>query len=419
MFILYNLLFFIGFILYFPFLWLKGKVHGDFLTRFGWWPAALSADLQAKENIWIHAVSVGEILAVQGFIAQLKERYPRHRIVLSTVTTTGYQLAGSKFKDIKIIFTPLDFNFAAEQYVRRIRPKIYINAETEIWPNLFRALQRAGVPIVVVNGRISDKSLGGYRAIKFFIKKILSWVNIFCMQNQEAADRIIELGALPAKVRVIGNMKFDDVLQPKILAPQDLGLPGGAWLWVAGSTHPGEEEIVLDVLRSLSREFQQLRLVIAPRHVERTDDVLNVVRQKGFSPLKFSQLTQAPWEPNRVLVVDTIGQLRSLYGLAEVVFVGKSLTAQGGQNIIEPAFFGKPVIVGPNMQNFQDITELFKKAGAILQVKDAENLKYELERLLNDPGRRKLMGTAAREVVQKSQGATARTMNVVGEILKV
>ena len=136
-------------------------------------------------------------------------------------------------------------------------------------------------------------------------------------------------------------------------------------------------------------------------------------------PLKFSQLTQAPWEPNRVLVVDTIGQLRSLYGLAEVVFVGKSLTAQGGQNIIEPAFFGKPVIVGPNMQNFQDITELFKKAGAILQVKDAENLKYELERLLNDPGRRKLMGTAAREVVQKSQGATARTMNVVGEILKV
>ncbi len=378
----------------------------------------MTDEIQAKENIWVHAVSVGEILAMQGLLNQLRQRYPRHQIVLSTVTATGYDLARSRFQHIKIIFAPLDFHSAVTQYIQRIKPKVYINAETEIWPNLFWALYKQGIPIVLINGRVSLKSFAGYKILKFFVKEILSYVNIFCMQSEEDAGRVIQLGARKERVRVSGNMKFDDVALPTILTRQDVGLLRNEWLWVAGSTHPGEEEIILEILQSLTEEFPQLRLVLAPRHPERTLEIVNVVRQKNLLPVKFSELAGMPWEPRQVVIMDTMGQLRSLYGLAEIVFVGKSLTGYGGQNIIEPASFAKPIIVGPNTQNFKDVVELFKKASALMQVNNTEEFKTELIQLLKNPHQREAMGAAAREVIQENQGATERTLKSIGEIFK-
>ncbi len=383
--------------------------------RFGEFPDAIRTNLMHPNNIWIHAVSVGEVLAVSGLVRQLKEKLPQAHIVLSTTTRTGHEVAVSKLKEVDlVIYSPFDLSWVVEEFVRSINPKIYIAVETEIWPNLFKHLSQKKVPIVIVNGRISQKTFEGYKRLAFFMKKILACVNTFCMQSPTDIDRLENLGVSDEHLRLVGNVKFDELPAPPTrLDLKDLGLPPNAGLWIAGSTHAGEEAIVLKVFKNLTAAFPNLRLIIVPRHIERTNEVVALVNERGFFPVKFSQKRILPGGTDSVIVVDTIGHLRSLYALAHVVFVGKSLTAQGGQNIIEPAFFSKPILVGPHMQNFQDVLNTFLKEEAIVQVNDAEDLEIKLKALLNDPVRMKMLGQKARRTIEQNQGATKRTSEIL------
>ena len=382
--------------------------------RLGFFPAVVSDLLRKKAHVWIHAVSVGEVLMVSGLIPSLKKKLPNDPIVLTTVTQTGYKIAVSKLKeDAVVLYAPIDFSWVVRKYIQILRPRIYVLAETEIWPNLLKALHQHKVPVVLINGRISEKSFRGYCKIRFFMKKILEAVSVFCMQSRMDAQRIESLGASPQKIMVVGNIKFDDVPAQTKFRLSDFGFHKNEMLWIAGSTHPGEEAIVLNIFKSLSTEFPDLRLVIAPRHIERTNEVVLFVKECGYNPIKLSQLSNAKSGQQSVVIIDTIGQLRSLYSLSKIVFVGKSLTGEGGQNIIEPAFSGNLIFVGPHTQNFTDIVQIFLEDRAVIQVQNADELEHKMREFLRDPDAMKQVGHAAWQVVQKYQGATKRTIEII------
>jgi len=312
---------------------------------------------------------------------------------------------------VVVIPSPLDFSAVASAFVRLIKPKIYIAVETEIWPNLFNCLSRHGIPIVIINGRISDVSYGRYKAIKFLLKSILEKVSLFCMQSQKDVNRIVELGAPQDKVFSVGNIKFDEDESPR-----GKEVSGDFFnerpLWVAGSTHPGEEEIILNVF---AKHKNSWNLVIAPRHVERAAEIVRLIEKRGLSTIK---LSDSGWPRegqdlllgNSVVVVDRIGHLRSMYARANLVFVGKSLCVGGGHNIIEPAFYAKPIIIGPRMENFRDITALFKTQGALVQVKDSVEFEEQVKRLMMDEPLRTQLGEKAYALVKANQGASKRIL---------
>ncbi len=383
--------------------------------RFGFFPDMIKNAIGKKSNIWIHAVSLGEVIVVSGLIQSLKKKFPNDQVVLTTVTQGGYTVARSKLQDADVvIYAPLDFSWVVRKYIHLIRPRIYIVAETEIWPNLLTALHRKRIPIVLINGRISDRAFRGYSKIKFFIKRILDYVSVFCMQSPIDAKRIEALGVNSQKITVVGNIKFDDLPASTEFGLHDFGFQANESLWIAGSTHPGEEEIVLKIFKSLSSEFSDLRLVIAPRHIERADEVARLVTEVGFSFIRLSQLHSIKLDHRSVVIVDTIGHLRSLYSLSKIVFVGKSLAVGGGHNIIEPAFFGNPIFIGPRMQNFKDIVQVFLEDQAVVQVQNAKELEQKMRELLHNPKEMKRIGQAARLVVQKYRGATKKTMEIIG-----
>ena len=414
---LYDIIFFAYALVYLPYLVLTRRWYPGFGMRFGFFPSALKEEMARAANIWVHAVSVGEVAAVAGLIRRLKAQYPRHGIVCSVTTKTGYRLARTQLADVALVIpAPLDFSVTAAAFTRVIRPVAYIAAETELWPNLFRRLAKENVPIVIVNGRISDRSFGRYQAAQFFLKDALRDVRAFCMQSDTDAKRIMALGADPARVRVVGNIKFEDdgngstPETPRVF-------PADQQVWIAGSTHPGEEAIVLAVYRKMRDAGLPWRLAIVPRHVERAGEVMGLIRQNGFEGRMFSQIMQgSSWTVGDVLVVDTIGHLRGLYAQASLVFMGKSLRVGGGQNVIEPAFFAKAVIVGPMMENFRDILACFKEEGAIVQVKDDDEFAEAVLALARDEGRRAVMGQKAAAVIAGNKGALERTLACVREI---
>ena len=419
MFIVYDLFFIVFSLIYLPFLLVKQKWHPHFGMRFGIFNPEIRRILPKGQQIWIHAVSVGEVLSMAGLIRYLRKEFPQSPIVISTVTQTGYQMAHSIIQnDGLVIYAPLDLSVIVRRVVSLINPRIYIAAETEIWPNLFTALKQKGVPLVQINGRISQRSFKGYRLVKFLTSRILSCVDIFCMQTKTDARRIISLGAEPDKVKVVGNIKFDDLSTPAPLNRAQLGLDHSDILLVAGSTHPGEEEIVLRSVQAALKENPALRLVLAPRHIERVNEIDDLINQFGFAVRKFSQFNSQPVDAQQVMLVDTIGHLRSIYGLADLVFVGKSLTAKGGHNIIEPAYFAKPILVGPHMENFKDITELFLLHEAIVQVDDEEDFLKKMNELIRDPKKREILGVKARETVEENRGAMKKTKEVIAELIK-
>jgi 3-deoxy-D-manno-octulosonic-acid transferase len=419
--LVFDFIYFLIVLAYIPYLTIKGKWHAGFWTRLGFLSRELIARCDGKKNIWFHAVSVGELLAILGLIEQLRKGWPDVRIIVSTVTTTGYQLAKTKLPSPDVVlYAPLDFSFIVKKFLRYIRPIIYITAETEIWPNLFLALNQGGIPIVQVNGRISPRAFNRYRKVRFLLQPILRDITVSCMQTEEDARRLILLGANPDRVKVMGNMKFDDF-------PSGTSSKADPWrfldqgvVWISGSTHPGEEVIVIDIYRELKKDFPNLRLVIAPRHIERTVEIAQLVKERGLSPLSLSSISSSSmgeFLSHQVLIIDTIGQLRELYRKASFVFIGKSLTGQGGQNVIEPAFYGKTMIVGPNMQNFRSIMDLFLNANAIIQIQNARELHDEVRELLTNPQKLEKIGSAAISVVRKNQGATERTKAIISKIL--
>ncbi len=417
MFTLYDILYFIGFVFYLPVLLIRGKLHGGFKQRFGVFGQELKYRFSQKPNIWFHAVSVGEVLAILGLVEKVRLTHPGYQIVISTVTPTANVLAQKRFKkeDI-VIFAPLDLGWVVRHFIKTIRPEIFVIAETEIWPNLLTALAKKDVPLLMVNGRISEQSFNRYRRFQFLFSNAVRSFRAFCMQSVGDADRIIALGALAKNVIVLGSMKFDDVSCGQKITMASIGFKEDALVWVAGSTHPGEEKIVLDVFKKLKIKFPSLSLVIAPRHIERAGEVCELVKDSSFRAARFSEgnLEKKDFD---VLVVDTIGHLKAFYNLATVVFVGKSLIGFGGQNIIEPAFFAKPIIVGPNMQNFGEITDIFLDARAIVQIQETSQLFDALSQLLESAQLRNQLGERALSTVVKNQGATLGTQEILCKIL--
>ncbi len=413
MFLIYDFIFFIYSLIYLPYALFTGRLYQGFEQRFGFLPDLLQQD--KRPAIWVHAVSVGEVMLGESFIKHLQQKYPGYRIVFSVTTKTGFALAQQRLSAVaQVIAAPLDFSFVTASFVRAINPKIYIVLETEIWPNLFAQLHARQIPIVIINGRISDKSFPRYQLIKGLLKGILSKVNLLCMQSQLDVERIITLGADAAKVQVMGNIKFDHL--PKGGEdPIKADLGEGPW-WICGSTHSGEEEIILDAYKKLLVDYPQWRLVIAPRHVERADEVMALIGQKGFKAIKWTQFSSEV-DAAAVVVVDAIGHLRSLYSKASLVFVGKSLCGGGGQNIIEPAVFAKPIIVGPMMENFRDIMACFNNEGAIIQVSDAAEFGGAVKDLMGSELKRLELGRRARAVIEANQGVGARTMAMLEPFL--
>lgn len=418
--IIYNIFYFFALIIYIPVLMAKGKWHKGMLSRFCSLSDDIKDQLRNRKNIWVHAVSVGEVNAVKGLVELLEKAYPDFTIVISTVTPTGREMALQAFSNRHIVFySPIDFSWIVNRMVRDINPVMYLSTETEWWPNLFRALNKALVPIIQINGRVSDESFVLYQKYKWFTTKTLRYVNLFCMQTMQDAQRVQELGVKQNKIKVVGNLKFDISHEKQEEESVDLGFADDVLVWVAGSTHPGEEEIIVKVYSEILAETKkEIRLVLAPRHVERAGSIkLNLSRQK-ISSVLFTELKSGRADNGEVIVIDKVGLLSGIYERADIVFIGKTLKVGGGQNMIEPASFAKPVIVGPLTQNFKDVMSMFLKNQAMIQLKNENQLKDEVLRFINDSEERFLLGALAKRVVVSNRGAARGTLNLLSEFIK-
>lgn len=420
MFIVYDLIFLVVAIFYLPLYFLRGKFNAGFLRRLGFLPAQLNLD----RPIWIHAVSVGEAIAIKGLLSQLRQVYPGKKLVISTVTSTGNIIARSLVKSGDLVtYLPLDFSFIVKRVLKKIDPCIFIIAETEIWPNLITSLAKLGVPVVTVNGRISDSSYRGYRLIKFFIQPILRMVRQFCVQSDLDALRLTSLGVDKSRVQVTGNVKFDINLNAS-LEVDVLTYRAKLWLrqtdklLVCGSTHPGEEELILAAYQELLLAVPELKLLIAPRHPERSGLISKLATEKGFMPVLISGISGAcPTCINRaVFILDTIGELLNYYSTADIVFVGGSMVKQGGHNILEPASFKKPIIFGPHMFNFRQISELFLANQAAFVVANSQELVLKAKELLGSNLLAKGLGQRAYELIVKNRGATQKNIQIIKQL---
>lgn len=411
--IFFNIIYFLIFPFFAVMMLIKGKWHAGMKDRLGL-SARWKQKLQDKPRIWIHAVSAGEVLAVVDLIKRLGRQYPGHQIICSTVTSTGFELASASLKDsATVIFAPIDFSWVTRRYVDAIRPVIYLSAETELWPNLYGSLKRRKVPVLLINGRISDASFQNYKRLKFLFKPALDSVRMFAMQTQEDARRIRAIGADPVKIYVVGNLKFDTVSAA-------VESPDARWkehtIFLAGSTHPGEEEIVIDAFQELKASIPEARLMIAPRHIERAEAVMDLLRRRGLEGLKLSAF-EGQWPENTAIVVDQMGRLRYLYQSAAMVFVGKTFKVGGGQNMIEPLVFGKPTFIGPMASNFKDAVNIFLKAGVLVQLQRPADLAPAIRDVIRDPARREHIRLKAPEVIRDHQGATERLLTMVKQWL--
>jgi len=372
--------------------------------------------------IWIHAVSVGEVIASLPLLQRLKDRYPSVNLLLSTITDTGQKVALEKAPDgTNVIYLPFDINFILKRTFKNAQPNLFITMETELWPNLFTALKKRGIPSVVMNGRISDDSFKGYKKIKFFMRGIIEGVDLFGMQDAVYAERIKELGASEDKVRVLGSFKFDAA--PSLNIQEWTKLVSHPVI-IAGSTHRGEEELLVSSYIELKKDFPDLTLIVAPRHPERFKEVEELVKEKGLEYVKRSHLTPPYSSPYQgedrrgglVIILDAVGELASVYSASDVAVIGGSFIERGGQNLLEPAFWGKPIICGPHMENFPFAKEFYEKGAAIET--DSPALCEKLKELLQSAEKRKAMGDKAKELYNEKAGAVERAIKEIERYLR-
>ena len=374
-----------------------------------------------RGSLWIHAVSVGEVNAAVPLIRELATAYPHAPMVVTTVTPTGSARVHQLFGDgVFHVYLPYDLPFAVERFLRQVRPRLALIVETEIWPNLYFACRRRGIPLMIVNARLSRRSLRGYRPLRSLAGSALSCVRVIAAQSRSDAARYRLLGADPEQVVVTGNMKFDMQISDSAVA---LGAAMRVqWgeqrpVWVAASTHEGEEFAVLEAHRQIMREFPDALLLLAPRHPERFRLVEHLVRAQGFS-LATRSAQGAPAPHHQVFVIDAMGQLMPYFSCADVAFIGGSLVPIGGHNVLEPAALSTPVLVGPHTFNFQEITlSLIQHLGAV-RVAGSAQLAGKVLELLRDPAQQQRMGQAAREVFERERGAVPRVMQLVDMLLQ-
>ncbi len=381
----------------------------------------------AAACIWIHAVSLGEVVAVAPLVRELRRRYPDARLVVSTVTETGREAVEQRLEGVaEHRYAPLDFPWVVNQAIDQLRPSLYVFVETELWPNLLRSLRRRNIPSVLVNGRLSTRSFERQRlpVIRDFYRTMLNMISSCLMQSERDAQRMIDLGADPSRVRCTGNIKFDQPVPQAAaggtaVSKQAIGLTERERLVVAGSTHPGEEEIIVDAYQAVCEDFPDLRLVLAPRHIERAAQVEQMVRAKG---LTVSRRSTGHGESSfgsgpRVVVLDTRGELALLYREAAVAFVGGTLVPVGGHNLLEPAVWGKPVLFGPHTDHCAEVAALLLTARGGRVVEGVQGLARSLRDLLGNSDALKGMGQAAQQVVADNQGALQRSAEIIATFL--
>lgn len=368
--------------------------------------------------VWLHAVSLGEVNLLVPLVAELRQRRPGWEYAVTAGTKTGYDQARIKFADLTVSYCPLDFSWAVAEALRRWRPKLVVLAELELWPNLIRLAKESGAGVAVVNGRLSLRSYRGYRRIRPLVSGWLAQLDLVAAQNEENAARFRELGALPQCVTATGSIKFDgaqterDNAQTRRLAElAQIGLDDVVFL--AGSTQEPEEDYALAAFQRLSAEFPRLRLMLAPRHPERFEAVAQLLANSGVAWRRRSELTegQTASQPSRVLLLDSVGELRAWWGRADAAFVGGSLSTRGGQNMIEPAGYSAAVSFGPNTRNFREIVAQFLAADAAVVVHDREQLTQFVRRCLTETDWAHELGQRAQRLVLAQQGAAARTVD--------
>lgn len=427
MLIIYNLLSLISFIAYLP--WLLFKKGPE--NRLQYLKERLGISEYTNADIWVHAVSVGEVMAALPFLTSLKKEFPGIKIVLSTATYTGQKIAREKFPSAdRTMYIPWDTWLTISKAVRTIKPKIFITIETELWPALFSTLKKNGSRIVLLNGRISPESFKGYKLIKPFMKKVLSYLDFIYMQGQTDAERIVTIGADKKKAGIMGNFKFDIELDKKESVNWMDGVKGKILL--AGSTHKGEEEIVLDAYEEVKKSFPDLKLILAPRHPERFNEAEEILKRRNLNSIRRTEIktqstdnTPSPpfskggtggFELPDIILLDTIGELSRLFSKADVTFIGGSLLPFGGHNILEPAYWGKPSIFGPHMENFP-IAKDFLMEGAAIMVKEPGGLAAAIKNLLKNTEKAEHMGQKAKGIIDKNTGAVKKAVALVGSFL--
>lgn len=380
-----------------------------------------------RQCIWFHAVSVGEVLQLQNLLEMTTARCPDAELLITTTTDTGFEVARTKYPQHTVSYFPLDLSWAVRRAVASIRPSLVVLVELELWPNFVFAVRQQSIPLALINGRIGEKSFRGYSRIKPLVRHVLSCFNVMAVQNEVYAERLRALGASADKVVVTGNIKFDRV-ESERGNPQTnelrcvFGLAEGEQVFIAGSTQSPEESIALDTWMALREEFPQLRLVLVPRHKERFDEVASLVLKKGLPLRRRSSAGSEATAASEVavdnsvppvLLLDTLGELGACWGLADIAFVGGSLTNRGGQNMLEPGGYGAAVLFGPNTWNFRDVAESLLAQEAARVVTDSESLTHAVRDLLAHPEKANRMGQAARCFVASQRGATSRTIDLL------
>ena len=397
-----------------------GKTRRGIRERLGAYAQDLLLLLEGRQVIWVHAVSVGETRAAIPLLKAVRERYPEALLLLSNVTETGRAIATDVSEIDAYIFFPFDLSWIVRKALKIIRPSIIILVETEIWPNFVLEARRQNIPLVLVNGRISDRSFPRYRMAGRLLEPVLDSISDYCMQSEQDSRRIRHLGAAEGRVRVTGNLKFD--MQPPSIddtnlesLKSELKLSTNACVWVAGSTHDGEETQLVDVYQKLRKVCPDLLLVLVPRHPERCRQVYDELTKAGFIVTLRSTLAtmNRTLQPGEVMVVDTLGEMLKLYALSNLVFVGGSLVPTGGHNLLEPSAAGLPVLFGPHIFNFADIADQLISAQAAIQTPTKEHLQIALESLLENPERCAQMGANGQTVVEENRGSTLRAAQMI------
>lgn len=409
-----------------PYFLLRSLIQKDFriqlLERMGCFPFVSS-----NKTIWLHAASVGEISCSIPLLKKIKEEFPKNEIVITTMTRSGNEIARKSFPEAqRILFFPVDHPLFLRNVIKKIKPMLILIAETELWPNLLMSCQRLEIPVIIFNGRISKKSFPRYNFFKFFFKKLLTSNILFLMQSEEDKERILMIGAQPERTKVIGNLKFDITPSPtweekrgefsKLLMIDEEDL-----ILIAGSTHSGEEEVLLETYKELKRLFPHLIFILAPRHLTRINEIEEILKMQSLTWVRRTSLmiNRNLIEKNShdVILIDTIGELINLYSIASLVFIGGSLVPVGGHNPIEPLLFKKCVLFGPHMFNFKEISRLLIKEGGAIKVKDEKELYYQLKILLSDETLRKQIGERGYKIIENNRGAKEKIFGEIKNIL--
>ncbi len=429
MYFIYNILAVILVILALPVFAVRTFQEKGFAERLkqslGWLPAATICKLAGKDVIWLHAASVGEIVAASPIVKEIRHELPGIPVLVSVVTASGYDMAKRIIPEADgVIFMPLDLPWLSRSVITRIRPRVFLLVETELWPNFLKAARELNIPVMMVNGRISEKSLGRYSYFKGVLKEMLDTIVKFCMQSTIDAQYITKLGADPDRIVVTGNTKFDQSYtklgaDEKASLHQALHLRSPGRVLVAGSTHKGEEELLLTAFTRVIAEFSDTQLIIAPRDIQRAGEIAELAAKYNFTAARRTKLAgSATSDFSHVIIIDTIGELGKIYGVADIVYIGGSLIAHGGHNLLEPAAHGKPILTGPHMFNFKDTYALLSGRNACQTVRGSDSLAAALLTLLKNPAAARQMGDEALAIIKENQGAARKSAVYLKEVLQ-